>query len=88
MILITVDLCIVIADLVVSNSEDPSSSNALQITDLVITIYFVVELTTRILVLTPTVFFRAWYNMVKISSFFCLLAPLIEVKIRSHFHQG
>ena len=38
--------------------------NILQAIDLSLTVYFVLEIVFRISVLTPTVFFKEWYNMV------------------------
>lgn len=62
--LIVVDVIIVIID--VSSSRDPSSGalSTLQIIDLVLTIYFVVEIYMRVVALTQPVFFSTWYNAV------------------------
>ena len=67
MILIIIDIIIVIIDLSSRSSERSSSSgeiSTLQILDLILTIYFVVEIGLRILALTHHVFFSTWYNVV------------------------
>jgi PTEN phosphatase family protein len=63
MILIVIDLSVVIADLI-QNPGVNASINSLQIIDLIITIWFVIELILRLVALTPAFFFTAWYNVV------------------------
>ena len=58
-LLIFIDLVIVIVDLSIAGSQ-PS----LQIADLVISIYFVLEVALRMFVLTPRIFFSHFYNVI------------------------
>ena len=43
---------------------DTDSFNEYQIVDLIITIWFVLELVLRVVALTPQVFFARWYNCI------------------------
>ena len=61
MILILVDVTIVIIDLANPTEEH---NEAFLILDLLITIYFVIEIALRIIVLTKQVFFSEWFNVV------------------------
>jgi len=65
--LIFLDVIIVIVDLV-ENKDNKNSGddplNSYEIIDLVLTLWFVVELLLRIVALTPPVFFSRWYNVV------------------------
>ena len=63
LLLIVADLIIVIVDLS-SPSRREGQVTALQIIDLLLTVYFVAEIFLRILALTLPVFFSAWYNAV------------------------
>jgi len=63
MILIVIDVIIVIIDLV-ENKGANQSFNPYQLVDLLITIWFVIELVLRIVALTPQTFFSRWYNVV------------------------
>ena len=56
MILIVIDVIIVIIDLV-DNAGENATFNAYQLIDLLITIWFVIELVLRIVALTPQTFF-------------------------------
>ena len=58
LILILVDIVIVIVDLALSG-EQPG----LQIVDLVISVYFVMEVSLRLIALRPRIFFIHWYNV-------------------------
>merc|ERR1739844_156477 len=62
--LIFLDVIIVIIDLATQDSKNPKNLNPLQIVDLVLTLWFVIELMLRIVALTPPVFFARWYNVV------------------------
>lgn len=59
LILIFIDIVIVIVDLVL-----PGSQISLQILDMVISVYFVLEVALRMFVLKPSVFFSHLYNVV------------------------
>lgn len=63
MLLIIIDLCVVLAD-ITTYQEDQLRFTNLQVVDLVITVWFVVELGLRIISLTHPVFFSTWYNVV------------------------
>ncbi len=65
MLLIVFDICIVIADLATQGSRVGNSSmSVFSLLDLIITIYFVVEIILRIVALSYPVFFATWYNVV------------------------
>jgi PTEN phosphatase family protein len=64
MLLILFDICVVIADLATEDSEENTTLNVYGILDLVLTIYFVIEIVLRIVALTYPVFFSTWYNVV------------------------
>ena len=55
--LIFLDVIIVIVDLVETENSGDESLNSYEIIDLVLTLWFVVELLLRIVALTPPVFF-------------------------------
>ena len=55
--LIFLDVVIVIVDLAENSDKQKGDLNAYEIIDLVLTIWFVVELILRIVALTPPVFF-------------------------------
>ena len=61
-LLIIIDLIVVIIDL--CNDFDSVAFNEYQIVDLIITIWFVLELVLRVIALTPPVFFGRWYNCI------------------------
>ena len=56
LILIVVDLIIVVVDLAVE-------SYGLKVADLIFSLYFVMEVTLRVIVLSPASFFFHWYNV-------------------------
>jgi PTEN phosphatase family protein len=58
LLLILIDIIIVIVDLALAG-EQPG----LQVADLVISVYFLIEVSLRMLVLRPRVFFIHWYNV-------------------------
>lgn len=58
LLLILVDIVIVIVDLSMEGSQP-----GLQIVDLVISIYFVIEVSLRLIALKPHAFFIHWYNV-------------------------
>ncbi|XP_023320715.1 phosphatidylinositol 3,4,5-trisphosphate 3-phosphatase TPTE2 [Eurytemora carolleeae] len=58
LLLILVDIVIVIVDLSIEGSQP-----GLQIVDLVISIYFVIEVSLRLIALKPHAFFIHWYNV-------------------------
>lgn len=58
LLLILVDIVIVIVDLSLEGSQP-----GLQIVDLVISIYFVIEVSLRLIALKPHAFFIHWYNV-------------------------
>ena len=58
--LIFLDVIIVIIDLATQDSKNPKNLNPLQIVDLVLTLWFVIELMLRIVALTPPVFFARY----------------------------
>ena len=62
-LIIIFDICIVIADLI-NNPDHSGPMTTLQIIDLVITMWFVIELCLRITALTHPVFFSQWYNVI------------------------
>ncbi len=61
--LIIFDICIVIADLV-DNPDPGGKMSTLQVIDLIITVWFVIELVLRIVALSHPLFFSQWYNVV------------------------
>ena len=69
LILIFIDLIIVIVDLAMG--QDPEDSHyGLKEADFVLSIYFVLEVITRLLVLTPKIFFVHWYNTLDLAVVF------------------
>ena len=64
MVLIIVDLAVIIMDLATDGGPESNSLTSYQIVDLIITVYFVVEIVLRIFALTHPVFFSTWYNVV------------------------
>ena len=67
LILIFIDLIIVIVDLAMGQD---SHTDGLKVADFVLSIYFVVEVITRLLVLTPKIFFVHWYNTLDLAVVF------------------
>ena len=61
-LLIVIDLIVVVIDL--CYDFDTDSFNEYQIVDLIITIWFVLELVLRVVALTPQVFLARWYNCI------------------------
>lgn len=58
LLLILVDIIIVIIDLALAGNQP-----ALMVVDLVISIYFVIEVSLRLIALKPRAFFQHWYNV-------------------------
>ena len=67
LLLIFIDLIIVIVDLALGQD----SHYGLKVADFVLSIYFMVEVITRLLVLTPKIFFIHWYNTLDLAVVFC-----------------
>lgn len=74
--LILVDVTIVIIDLVSPTEEH---NEAFLILDLFITIYFVIEIVVRIIVLTKQVFFSEWFNVVDFAVVLITLITAVAV---------
>jgi len=66
LILIFIDLIIVIVDLAMGQD----SHCGLKVADFVLSIYFMAEVITRLLVLTPKIFFVHWYNTLDLAVVF------------------
>ena len=65
-LLILIDLIVVIIDLAVGGRN-----LELEIADLIFSIYFVLEVSARLVVLHPRVFFIHWYNTLDFAVVFC-----------------
>ena len=65
MFLILCDLGIVIA---IAFVKDGNSQRILHLTDLIITIYFVIEVVLRIVALTSKTFFSKWDLLISVAS--------------------
>ena len=66
LLLIVIDLIIVIVDLAMGQE----SHYGLKVADFVLSIYFMLEVITRLLVLTPKIFFVHWYNILDVAVVF------------------
>ena len=66
LLLIVIDLIIVIVDLAMGQK----SHYGLKVADFVLSIYFMLEVITRLLVLTPKIFFVHWYNTLDLAVVF------------------
>ena len=81
--LILLDIIIVTVDLILEGVRE------LQILDLVLSIYFVIEVTLRIIVLRPKVFFRRWYNVLDfIVIIITSIISFITITNASEFQEG
>jgi len=86
--LIFLDVIIVIIDLVENGHKTKGEPlNPYEVIDLILTIWFVVELTLRIVALTPPVFFSRWYNVVDFAVV-CITFIIVITAIFSSWAEG